>query len=282
MNAKPSCQFSPPRAPLHPWQWPTRPWVRLHINYAGPICGKMILIVVDVHSKWIETIPVHSATSTATVEKLRTLFAQFGLPESICSDNAKYFTSSEFELFLKQNGIRHPKSSAYHLASIGLAEQVVQLVKQGLRKVKDGTLESRIVRVLFSYRTIPHSTMGQTRAELLTGRLPRTHLDLLFPNISLQVEHKQSQQKRNHDRTSRDRHFRVGDTVQVRNFLQKTPGLGGKNVNTAGPVSFSIQLEDGCCIKRHQDHIRLRLVKNKTHHKTVRIQKRVRLQRRFQ
>ena len=31
-------------------QWPTRPWTRLHVDFAGPICGKQILIVVDAHS----------------------------------------------------------------------------------------------------------------------------------------------------------------------------------------------------------------------------------------
>ena len=30
-------QASPPVAPLHPWQWPSRPWSRLYIDYAGPI-----------------------------------------------------------------------------------------------------------------------------------------------------------------------------------------------------------------------------------------------------
>ncbi len=26
----------PPKAPLHPWPWPSQPWSRLHIDYAGP------------------------------------------------------------------------------------------------------------------------------------------------------------------------------------------------------------------------------------------------------
>ena len=26
----------PPVAPLHPWEWPQRPWARLHADYAGP------------------------------------------------------------------------------------------------------------------------------------------------------------------------------------------------------------------------------------------------------
>ena len=33
------------------WEWPHKPWVRLHLDYAGPFLGKMFLIVVDAHSK---------------------------------------------------------------------------------------------------------------------------------------------------------------------------------------------------------------------------------------
>ena len=33
-------QESPPQAPLHPWSWPTRPWIQLHVDYAGPVEGE--------------------------------------------------------------------------------------------------------------------------------------------------------------------------------------------------------------------------------------------------
>ena len=36
-------QPEPPKAPLQPWSWPSRPWSRLHIDYAGPLYGKMCL-----------------------------------------------------------------------------------------------------------------------------------------------------------------------------------------------------------------------------------------------
>ena len=44
-------QNSPPQIPTHPWEWPQRPWARLHIDYAGPFMGKMFLVAVDAHSK---------------------------------------------------------------------------------------------------------------------------------------------------------------------------------------------------------------------------------------
>ena len=57
-------QSSPPLAPLHPWKWPTRPWARLHLDFAGPFQGKNILIAIDVHSKWIEAVCTSSTTSS--------------------------------------------------------------------------------------------------------------------------------------------------------------------------------------------------------------------------
>ena len=84
---------APPVAPLHPWKWPTRPWARLHLDYAGPFLGKMFFVLIDAHSKWIEAICTPSATSDVVIQELRTLFAQFGLPETIVTDNRSCFVS---------------------------------------------------------------------------------------------------------------------------------------------------------------------------------------------
>jgi len=46
------------------------PWQRVHIDFAGPFMGKMFLIVVDSHSKWIEVEMMSNITSEATIEKL--------------------------------------------------------------------------------------------------------------------------------------------------------------------------------------------------------------------
>lgn len=41
----------PAVAPLHPWNWPERPWQRLHVDYAGPFMGRMFFVLIDAHSK---------------------------------------------------------------------------------------------------------------------------------------------------------------------------------------------------------------------------------------
>jgi len=75
-----------------------RPCCRIHIDYAGPYLGHRYLVVIDAHSKWIEVIPMNSTTITATVEKLRILFAQFGIPEVVVSNNGTNFVSKELIL----------------------------------------------------------------------------------------------------------------------------------------------------------------------------------------
>ena len=80
-------------APLHPWEWPEKPWFRIHIDHAGPVKGQLFLIVVDAYSKWIEVYPTSSTSATATIEKLRQAFATHGLPEMVVSDNGSGYTS---------------------------------------------------------------------------------------------------------------------------------------------------------------------------------------------
>lgn len=167
-------QSSPPPAPLNPWKWPSRPWARLHLDFAGPFQGKIILVLIDAHSKWIEAVCTSSTSSSVVIEELRTTFAKFGLPETIVTDNGTGFTSQEFKTFLHENGIKHTTSAPYHPASNGLAERAVQIVKKGLKKVKTGSTSARSAKVLFTYRITPHSTTGISPAELLLSRRPRT------------------------------------------------------------------------------------------------------------
>ena len=210
-------QKSPAKAPMHPWEWPERPWARIHIDYAGPIRWEMILVIVDAHSKWIEALVVNSATSNATIEKLQSVFATHGLPEVMVSDNGTAFTSEEFAAFVQKNGIRHLTSAPYHPASNGLAERAVQTLKTALKKDSSGvSLEKQIHHFVFRYRITPHSTTGVAPAELLLGRRPRSRLDLLHPEIAERVRKRQAEQKGRHDRHCRERELSVGQPVWVK------------------------------------------------------------------
>ena len=144
VRACPSCQAvknAPLVAPLHPWLWPSKPWKRIHADFAGPFKGKMFLLVMDAHSKWPEIVEMSSTTATKTVE-LRRMFAAYGLPEQLVTDNGPQFTAEEFAVFLKRNGIKHIKVAPYHPSSNGAVERLVQTFKKAMRANEQSELTS--------------------------------------------------------------------------------------------------------------------------------------------
>ena len=253
-------QSVPPVAPLQPWSWPTSPWTRLHLDYAGPFEGKMILVLIDAHSKWIEAIHTSAATSTIVIEELREKFAQFGIPQTIVTDNGSCFTSAEFESFLHSNGIHHLTTAPYHPASNGLAERAVQIIKKGLKKNKNGTFRTRLSRTLFSYRLTPQTTTSVSPAELLLKRRPRSKLDLLRPDLARRVEKQQRSQKKQHDSHSKQREFADGTKVWVRNMQRGNKWLPGTVLRKKGLVNYDVEMTSGQVRKCHIDQLRLRIV----------------------
>ena len=95
-----SLRNNPAPAPVHPWEWTAQPWSRLHLDYAGPFMGKMFLLIVDPHSKWMDIHITDTNSSQITINKLRQTFATFGLPKMIVTDNGSSFTSKEFQSFM--------------------------------------------------------------------------------------------------------------------------------------------------------------------------------------
>ena len=76
-----------------------------------------------------------------TMEELRHIITIHGLPHQIVSDNGLQF-ANQFAQFLKQNDIKHFRSSPYHLTTNGLSEQFVQTFKKSLKASEDeGTLQ---------------------------------------------------------------------------------------------------------------------------------------------
>ena len=114
------------------------------MDFAGPFQGSMFMVIVDAHSKWLEVVPMSTTTTEKTLDVLRSMFARYGLPEQLVSDNRPQFISSEFERFMKVNGIKHIRTSPYHPASNGEAERFVQTFKHSLKASK--MIQDHLVR----------------------------------------------------------------------------------------------------------------------------------------
>ena len=106
---------------IQPLPWPREPWRRLNIDLAGPFLGINFLVVIDAHSKWPEVKIMKSTTSREVIKKLQAIFACFGTPHTIISDNGPQFASAEFDLFMYNLGIEHRFTAPYHPQSNGAA-----------------------------------------------------------------------------------------------------------------------------------------------------------------
>ena len=201
--------------------------------------GKLFLIVVDSHSKWLEVEVMSSITSEATIEKLQVLFARYSIPQ-LGSDNGSQFTSQEFTKFMKGNVIKHTLVAPYHPRSNGQAERFVQTFKQFFKAEGSDSIKQSLARFLFSYRTTPNSTTGQTPAELFLNRRVRTRLDLIHPDLGRKVFNKQSDQKTRHDKSSSEREFALGEQVLVQNFRGEPKWLDGTVTEQTDPLSYKV------------------------------------------
>ena len=248
----------PAKAPLFPWEWPEEPWKRVHLDFAGPFMGRMYLIAVDAHSKWMEVKVMNKITASDTILELRDIFSALGLPDMIVTDNGPTFTSSDFRSFMSHNGIKHVTVSPYHPSSNGLAERGVQTFKSAMIKIKTGSIREKVCKFLTRYRCTPHSTTSLTPSELMFGRNIKTHLDLLHPGLHDTVTKQQRAQKLQHDRHAIDREISVGDNVFVRNFSSLgSKWLPGVVIESTSPLSFRVKTNSHGIVRRHQDQIRI-------------------------
>ena len=256
----PGCQrtqHQPAKAPLHPWVWPEKPWHRVHIDFLGPLRGFMWLVIVDAHSKWPEVLPFRSTTATATANSLRTVFARYGCPDEVVSDNGPQFTAEEFQSFLRANGIRHRRSAPYHPATNGLAERFVQSFKRAINSTPTTVpVQEAADKFLMKYRSTVHPTTGESPDQLFLGRSLRTRLSLLHPSVQSRVHDQQETQQQYHGgRTLRE--FPPSSSVMVRDYRDAAHHTWAPATVTerTGPTSYTVQTNEGGTWRRHVDQI---------------------------
>lgn len=136
-NSSLSCihhSSNPPKVAISPCPTPNGPWERLHIDFFELIKINY-LVVIDAFSKWLEVFRMSSINFFSTISILRQLYARFGLPNLIVSDNGPSFVSLEFENFLINNNIKHITCAPYHPISNDAAENSVKTIKITLKNL---------------------------------------------------------------------------------------------------------------------------------------------------
>ncbi|XP_059051281.1 uncharacterized protein K02A2.6-like [Achroia grisella] len=243
----------PPKT-THEWITPSRPWSRIHIDFAGPYHNKYFLIIVDAYSRWPEVFMVYNTTTATVIRLLRTTFATHGLCEVLVSDNSTSFVSGDMKHFLQANKIRQVTTAPYHPATNGLAERMVQTVKDKLKKMNDLSWDIKIPNLLLGLRVTPCTGTNKTPAELLMNRQLRTLLDTIHPD---NLKHKQQTEIQiDNNKQIAGRETTVGQNVMFRNYSHQGPKwLPGKVLQKSGPSNYKIETEEGVAVNRHIDQL---------------------------
>ncbi|KRZ10689.1 Uncharacterized protein T11_7653 [Trichinella zimbabwensis] len=252
-----TAQKNQAKVAVKPWEVADRPWKRIHVDFAGPVNGKMFMIVVDAHSKWPEVLHMPHITTEQTIESLKTVFTRFGFPEVLVSDNGTQFTATEFTIFCAENGIRHVTSAPYHAQSNGQVERFIDTFKRALKKSTNDRRpqKDRLREFLMTYRITPHPSTKLTPSEMFLKRRIRTVFDLMFPRGIENLE----EQKRKMENTSgnrADRQFKIGETVMVRDYTRdRKLWREGVIVGQRGQVTWFVQV-GRMTWKRHTNQMR--------------------------
>ena len=140
------------------------------------------LLVSDYYSKFpfVHLFP-SPVTSAAGIAKMKSLFAEQGVPQRVISDNGGHFSSDTFRRFTDQWCFDHVTSSSHYPQSNGFIERHVQTVKHTLKKVGP---RSDVQMALLVLRATPIDSHLPSPAELLYGRRVVSNLPVAIWNAS--------------------------------------------------------------------------------------------------
>ncbi|XP_016168726.1 uncharacterized protein LOC107611295 [Arachis ipaensis] len=155
-----------------------RPFAQWGVDLLGPFPPgsgqvKYLIVVIDYYTKWVEAEPLASI-SAANCQKFmwKQVVTRFGIPESVISDNGTQFTDKKFKGFLEGLRIKQRFSSVEHPQTNGQVEADNKVILKGLKKrleEKKGSWADELASVLWSYRTTPQSSTGETPFRLTYG-----------------------------------------------------------------------------------------------------------------
>ena len=246
--------------PLIPSILPERPWQHIGMDFLT-FQSKDYLVMMDYYSRYVELSHMPSTTSRATVEKSKNIFARWGVPERITSDNGPQFSGGVFEEFAEKYKIELTPSSPGFPQSNGQAESGVQIAKRILRN-PDPSL------ALMVYRATPVTATGFSPSELMIGRKIRTTLPMISRQLTPKTVNFKAIEERDaviKDRYTRDynrRHgvrelspLRPGDTVRMKYDGEKTLRKEGTILESREfPRSFTVDTGDGV-YRRNRKHL---------------------------
>lgn len=244
--------------PLLTTDLPSRPWQRIAADLFQWQNGHH-LVIIDYFSCYIEVCSLQGNTSAKQIiARFKAVFARFGCPEVLVTDNGPQFSCHEFAQFAQDYDFKHVTSSPRYPRSNGEAERAVRTVKSLLMK------EGDFHKALLAYRATPLAH-GNSPAQLLMGRRIRTPVPVSLEQLRPQwpdlkrFREKDAAMKAQQKHTFNQRHrtrtlppLQPGQQVWIR--PTRTTGTVVGPATT--PRSYEVETQDGGRLRRNRSHLR--------------------------
>ena len=145
------CQAGTPKqtsAPLQMSELPSRPWAEISVDFSGPYpSGEYLLVAIDEYSRFPVVEVVHSTSASTVIPQLDKMFALFGIPDQVKSDNGPPFSGHEFTTFAGTLGFKHrkitplwPKANAEAERFMRTLGKVMKAAQTSNKTTKEGTM----------------------------------------------------------------------------------------------------------------------------------------------
>ena len=138
--------------------------------------GQSYLLIMDYTSRFPIVRRLTSMTAQHIADHCKQIFAEYGWPDTLISNNRPCYTSKTFKKLMTEYNVNHITSSPHYPQSNGLAEKYVQIVKNLFHKAKEEGQD--LYKCLMIYRNTPLSTTLQSPMQMLSNRITRSTLPL--------------------------------------------------------------------------------------------------------
>ncbi|XP_044182657.1 uncharacterized protein LOC122963306 [Acropora millepora] len=189
---------------------------------------------------------------------MKAVFARYGIPDVLVTDNGPQFAAAEFAVFAKSWMFQHITSSPHYSQSNGKAENAVKTVKRLLTKCKESGQSEFLA--LLDWRNTPTEGVGTSPAQRLMGRRCKTLLPiastLLQPRYSTDEESRAIMGKKERQRYYYNKHTKpLQPILQGETVRMKLPGQkvwsAGTCLGPVGPRSYYVRI-NGSVYRRNR------------------------------
>lgn len=258
--------------PLHMTELPQGPWQDIVIDFKDPLpSGDYVFAVTDYYSRYVEISISKRNTAEVAINSLKKMFATHGLPYTVTSDNGPHFVAEAFKTFLKDNGIKHGKTTPLWPQANGEIERQNRslLKRMQIAQVEGKDWKEAVQTYLVAYRNTPHPSTGVCPSELLFGRTLRTKLPGLRQAAKLDEEVRDRDQERKikmkeySDRTRKaeESNLMAGDKVLLKQPRANkwTTQFESQPYELIDKCSNSVMIRspEGARYKRNTTHVKL-------------------------